>query len=147
MPDPISLITGGISITQGVLQGLDFIKGIAGSNIISGYFRHDGTRIEGTKKVEILIHPSEENPSVWWYQVKPLEDYAFMRVPVVGSGVHELLGLVKGEDNPDADYWRWIATTRPGVIVGGQKDTPNAKVDFVVIGYRPKAIVKHFSSE
>ena len=77
----------------------------------------------------------------------PLEDYAFMRIPVVDSGVHELLGLVAGEENPNADYWRWIATTRPGVIVGGQKDTPNAKVDFVVVGYRPKAIAKHFSSE
>lgn len=147
MTDPISIIAGGFSIAQSALRGLDFIRGIAGSNVISGYFRHDSTRIEGSEKVEILIKPSEENSSVWWYQVEPLEDYAFIRVPVVDSGVHELLGTIVGQENPDVDYWRWIATTRPGVIVGGQKDAPNAKVDFVVIGYRPKAIVKHFSSE
>ena len=147
MQDPISLISGGISIAQGVLQGLDFIRGIAGSKVISGYFRHDGTRIEGSEKVEILVHPSEKNPSVWWYQVKPVEDYAFMRIPVVDSGVHELLGLVAGEPNPDADYWRWIVTTSPGVIVDGRTDAPNVKVDFVVVGYRPRAVIKHFSSE
>jgi len=150
MTDPISLITG-ISIAKSVLQGLNFIKSIAGSNVISGYFRHDGSRIEGSEKVEVLVHHNEENASVWWYQVKPFEDYAFRRIPVVDSGVHELLGVVVGEENPeenpDANYWRWIATTRPGVIVGGQEDAPNAKVDFVVVGYRPKAIIEHFSSE
>ena len=64
MADPISIIAGGFSIAQRALRGLDFIRGIAGSNVISGYFRHDGTRIEGREKVEILIKPSEENSSV-----------------------------------------------------------------------------------
>jgi hypothetical protein len=77
--------------------------------------------------------------------VKPLEDYAFVREPTVESCAYELVGQVAGEPNPDALYWRWIAPVLPGRIYGG--DSINLKVDFLVFGYKPKALIKHFSSK
>lgn len=143
--DPISAISGGVSIAQGLMQFVGYVRGIAGSNVISGYFKWDGTRIEGSDKIEVERHPSGNDEAVWWFSVKELSGYVFLRMPLIESCTHELVGLVEGEKNPDARYWRWVAQERQGVIVGGQKQPPNLKVEFVVIGYRPKALIKHFS--
>ena len=78
--------------------------------------------------------------------MKPIPDYTFVRIPVAGSGLQELLGHVAGESDPDYRYWRWVALPKPNVIVGGNYDPPNAKVDFMIVGYKPKAVIKHFSS-
>jgi hypothetical protein len=75
--------------------------------------------------------------------VKPTEDYVFVREPVTPSCAHELVGTVVGEAQPDSRFWRWIAPVLPGRIYGGS-DPPNLKVDFLVFGYRPKALLKHF---
>ena len=145
MIDPISATSGGVAITQGILHFLGYIKGIASSDVISAYFSWDGTRVEGDDKIEVEKHKDEDCHDTWWYAVKPLPDYTFVRIPVTASGIQELLGRVSGESNPDSSYWRWVALPEPGVIVGGNYTPPNAKVDFMVIGYKPKAVIKHFS--
>ena len=83
---------------------------------------------------------------MWWFSVKDLADYTFVRLPVIESCTHELVGCVGGDKNPDPRYWRWVAQERQGVIVGGQSSPPNVKVDFMVVGYRPKALIKHFTT-
>jgi hypothetical protein len=143
--DPISVVSGGVGIAQGLMQFLGYLRGIAGSNIISAHFNWDGTRNEGSDKIEVEKHPSKEGDGIWWFSVKEQADYVFIRMPVIESCAHELVGLVAGENNPDARYWRWVAQERQGVIVGGQNQPANLKVDFIVIGYRPKALIKHFS--
>ncbi len=65
-------------------------------------------------------------------------------MPVIQSALYELLGSIKGEDNPDARIWRWVANQEQGTIVDGGWIPPSVKVEFVVIGYRAKAITKHF---
>ena len=147
MIDPISLASGGIAITQGTLHFLGYIKGVATSDVISAYFSWDAERVEGTDKIEIQKYTEEESPETWWYSVKPLPDYTFVRIPVMASGIQEVLGHVVGESNPDSRYWRWVALPQPGTIVGGNYKPPNAKVDFMVIGYKPKAVIKHFSQQ
>lgn len=147
MVDPISVVSGGISITQSILHFLGYIKGLATSDVISAHFSWDGTRAEGSDKIEIEKHTEEKSPETWWYTVKPLPDYMFVRIPLTASGIQELLGCVSGESNPDSCYWRWVALPKPGVIVGGNYTPPNAKVDFMVIGYKPKAVIKHFSQQ
>lgn len=87
-----------------------------------------------------------ENGPVWWFSVKESPGYSFVRIPLIQSGVYELLGMIEGEANPDARYWRWVAQVRQGVIIGGGTEPPNAKVDFIIVGYRPRALIKHFSS-
>ena len=140
--EEISAISGGVTISRGVLEFLGFIKGVAESNVISALFRSDGSRIEGSEEIVIETH-TDDRPDIWWFEVKELEDYTFIRIPTIESCVDELAGSVKGEKNPDARFWRWVVRARQGTIVGG--DPPNIKVDFVVVGYRPKALINYFS--
>lgn len=144
MVDLISVVTGGITITHGVLQFLEYLKGVRDTNIISAFFGWDGIRIDGSEIIEIEKHLIQDQDDVWWFCVKEVPEYTFIRLPVIESCVDELAGLVEGEKNPDARYWRWIAKVRQGVIIGGQYIPPNIKVDFLVIGYRPKALINHF---
>jgi hypothetical protein len=124
-------------------QFLTFLRGVAGANVIAAQFKWDGTRVDGSDKIIIHKHREQEYPDRFWYEVEPLEDYTFVRFPVVESSAHELVGAVKGQANPDARYWRWVAPVPPGAIVGGER--PNLMVDFVVVGYRPKALLKYFT--
>ena len=137
-----------------IFHGLDFIRDIADSGVVSAYFDWDGSRIEGSDKI-VVVKQAEgaedgeeppENDGIWWFYVEEVRDYAFVRIPLVESGIDELLARLAGEANPDARFWRWVARPRTGVIVGGQNDLPNVKVPFIVIGYKPKALLDYFKS-
>ncbi len=136
-----------MGIAKGVLQAIEFIQKIAGTGVISAYFRYDGTRVEGSEKIEIELSVSEKDKAVWWYSVKPVDDYVFVRIATIESCAHELVGTIVGEPMPDAKYWRWIAPVLPGRIYGGGGDPSNLKVDFMVFGYRPKALIKAFAAK
>lgn len=142
----LSSISGSFEVAKGVFAALEFVKNLADSSVISGYFRYDGTRVEGSEKIEIELHPLKDTPAVWWFSVKPVPEYVFVRIPLVESCAHELVGTVVGEKQPDALYWRWVAPVLPGRIYGAE-EPPNLKVDFMVFGYKPKALIKHFSSK
>ena len=146
MSDPISVISSSFTTTESFVKFFDSIKSIAGSNVISGYFKYDGTKVEGSDKIVIEVHSDEKCKEVFWLSVQALDDYAFVRMPINESCVHELIGIVDGKKLPNPRYWRWVAKPRPNVIVGGNYTPPNVKMDFIVIGYRPKAIIKHFST-
>jgi hypothetical protein len=142
----ISVISGGIQVAKSGWAFLEYLRSVAGADVISAYFRYDGTRVEGSTKVEVELHAVEGQSSVWWFSVKPLSDYAFVREPVNPSCAHEIVRQVAGEALPDSRYWRWVAPTLPGRIYGGS-EPPNLKVDFLVFGYRPKALLKHFGEK
>ena len=146
MTDPLSVVVGGLAIGQGALQFLSYVRSVAGTKVISAYFKWDGTRLEGSDKIEIDKHSDQPDATVWWYSVKPQKDYVFVRIPVVESGTHELLGQVNDEPNPDYRYWQWVPQGPQGVIADGGTQPVNVKVGFIVVGYRPKALIKHFSS-
>ena len=143
MPDPISVISGGVSIVQGLWQFLGFVRTVTGADVISAYFNWDGTRLEGNEQVVVEKDPDADDHS-WWFHVRDDLDYVYLRFPVVDSCAHELVGTLSGQSNPDARYWRWVAPVPPGAIAGGRR--PNLAVNFVVVGYRPKALVSYFSS-
>ena len=145
MIDP-SFISGGLGVAERGWALLEYLRSVVGADVISAFFKYDGTRVEGSEKLEIEMHTTEDKPYVWWYSVKPIEDYAFVREPVTPSCAHEIVGQVEGEALPDSRFWRWIAPVLPGRIYGGD-DPPNLKVDFMVFGYRPKALLKHFGEK
>ena len=146
MGELISSISSGISIASGIWQSLGYIRGIAGAQTISALFRYDGTRIHGSEKVVIDRLYDQQRSDLWWYSVRPVADYVFVRVPIAQSGIDERIGQIEGEQLPDTLYWRWVAKPKSGVIVDGREEPPNVKTDFIVVGYKPKAVIEHFSS-
>ena len=90
--DPIGTLSGGLSIGQGILQFLGYIKNIGSSDVISAFFDWNGERITGSNKIEIEKHPQQNNAATWFYSVKPLSEYAFVRIPLIGSGIQESPG-------------------------------------------------------
>lgn len=140
-------IVGGLSdasaalgLAKDVWGILSFLRSIGNKDIISAYFSSDGTRLEGSEEIDIIIHRDENEMAVWFYEVKPVDGYVFVREPVSPTCSHEIVGSDVGVANPDSRYWRWIAPVLPGRIYGGS-NPPNLKVDFVVFGYRPKALI------
>lgn len=102
--------------------------------IISALFAWDCKRIYGDEKIEIEKHNLEDN--IWFYSVKDLEDYIFIRIPTNAGGVIESLGTPSGDKNKDSKYFRYIAV--PDGHIYGAKEFSNVKVSFMVIGYKPK---------
>lgn len=136
--DPITIVGGGI---QGAVQLAKYLKSVAGTDVISAMFTSDGKRVYGTDHISIHVFPV--STGVWFYRVNDVEGYSFVRMPVIESCAIELVGKLVGETNPDSRIWRWVAPTPPGVIVSGETG-PNVTVDFIVVGYRPKALVAQF---
>ena len=134
-------VATGIGLAKEAWGLLNYLRSIGNDDIISAYFSHDGQRIAGSLLLEIELHKNQQNGEVWFYQVKPRDGYVFLREPVNPSCAHELVGQEAGEKNPDSRFWRWVAPVLPGRIYGGQ-EPPNLKVDFVVFGYRPVALIE-----
>jgi len=142
----IDKIVSAIGWIKSGYETLKFVREIAGSDVISAYFKHDGTKVGGSKDISVNLHCKTEDNTIWWYSVKPLDDYIFIRTPLIESCAHEIVGREEGQEQPDARYWRWVATGLPGRIYGGDSDV-NLKVDFLIYGYKPKALIKHFSTQ
>ncbi len=137
-------ISGAVGLTKDIFGFLSWIKTVVGSDVISAYFRFDGTRVSGSKRVEIEMHKNG-SPRIFWLSVKELKDYVFVRFPINDSGCDEIIGMIEGQ-YPDPRYWRWVASPRQGVIVDGGHEPDNAKVDFIIVGYRPSAIIRHLQN-
>lgn len=140
----IEQIVSGYYLAKSGFEILNIVREISGASVISAYFRHDTTHVMGSKKINVDIHPDSENKAIWWYSVQLIDDYIFIRTPLIESCAHEMVGTEEGKEQPDARYWRWVAPTLPGQIYGGE--AVNLKVDFLVYGYKPKALIKHFST-
>ncbi len=145
--DPITLstVSSALAIARTAFGGLGYILGVKGAGVISAHFAADGQRIGCSDKIEVEKHETEDK-GAWWFSVKDVKDYTFVRIPLVDSCLDELAGMKQGEVNPDARYWRWTARPTTGVIVDGSRSAPNINVQFIVVGYKPKALLKHFAS-
>jgi hypothetical protein len=137
MVDPAT----GLAIAQGGFAALQFVRGVIGDDgAIAASFDARGNRTAGDDRIDVERRDGSTD-DVWWFSVG-LEDYTFERLPVIASAI-EQHGTEDGAVNPDARFWRWVAPTSPGAITSGTH--PNLLVDFVVIGYKPRALVEHFS--
>jgi hypothetical protein len=61
MVDPSS-ISASVDLAKGGWELLEYLRKVAGADVVSAYFRYDGTRIEGSSKIEIELHPLEAIP-------------------------------------------------------------------------------------
>lgn len=142
MPDlSLGTVSTGIGLAKTGFDVLSFVRGLSEENTISAFFSWDGTRLHGDDRLTVERHHIEDDESVWFYSVDGPAEFEFRRFPAVDSVV-ELLGTKVGEMSPDARFWRWVGNTLPGRIYGGT--AASVKVDFVVVGFKPKALVDHF---
>lgn len=141
MIDPQSVISYG----KDLFGLLNFIKGIVGSEVISAYCRWDATKVEGSNKIDVQRIETEAK-EVFWFNVTPIDNYVFVHFPLNGNGCEEIIGTIDNNPLADPNYWRWVQQSKSGTIVSGDYVPPNAKVDFVVVGYKPKAITRHLSN-
>lgn len=140
----LSEIQGSVGLAKDLFGFLSWIKNIAGSDVISAYFLFDGHKVSGSESINIEMHKTSSE-KIFWLSVKNINDYVFVRFPINDSGCYELIGQKEGE-YPDPKYWRWVPTPKRGVLVDGNFEPPNAKVDFIVVGYKPDAIIKEYKS-
>lgn len=151
MSDKLQLVTLAASAGRTGWQALEFIRGLAGADAISTYFSWDGTRLDGDSRIEVRRRPGEANPDLyWWFEVLPVTDYVFTRHAVNDVAI-ELVGILTGKSvehsAPDARYWCWVAPRPPGQIENVGTRQPNLRVEFIVVGYKPRALLRHFSSK
>jgi hypothetical protein len=109
-------------------------------------FDEEGKRTDGSNKIEVVRHNDPDRAGIWWYTVKEVPGYVFDRIPLTVSCVEEMPGRINGEQNPRAIIWRWYAPERQGVIIDGSSRPSNIKVSFIVVGYKPKALLRYFTS-
>ena len=107
------------------------------AKILAALFDPDGSRLEGDDQISVEVHRESDDSDVWWYEIKPLDDYEFIRIPVNVSAVVESLGQIEGKPGRDADYFRYVPV--PDGRIRGK--LPSVRINFMVFGYRPKDLL------
>jgi len=138
-----TLTTVGTAIQQAISLG-KFLKELGETEVIAAHFDANGERISGSSDIEIQRITMKGREDVWYFMVGEVPGYTFVRAPVIDSVAVELPATRQGEKNADANIWRWVSTRLPGVIYSGE-DPPNLRVEFVVVGYRTEAVIKHLT--
>jgi len=134
-----SNIETGIGLGKSALEFIKLVRGITNTDVISAMFDAKGKYLHGSTEIKLDIIEGK-NASEWWFTVQYLKEYSFIRFPVIESVAEEMVGLEIGSLNPDSKYWRYIAKGTSSTIRGG--DFPNILVEFLVFGYKPKALLK-----
>ena len=63
--EELAAATTAVSVGKTLFHGLDFIRGIADTSVISAYFKWDGSRIAGNRNIEIE-RQADGNFGVCW---------------------------------------------------------------------------------
>ncbi|HIA14364.1 MAG TPA: hypothetical protein EYN74_05680, partial [Nitrospirales bacterium] len=103
----LATMSATVVVGRGILDLAWKVKEISGSDVISGHFAWEGNRISGSEKITVSRCTKEDDETIWWFSVDEVQEYTFIRMPVIQSGLYELLGQKVGEDNPDEQFWRW----------------------------------------
>lgn len=106
--------------------------------VISALFKWDGTRLEGDERIKTERITVGDLQDKWFYRVKEVEGYVFVYMPVIPT-VYVDYGTLQGDQNPDAKVFRFVGNIFSPVISGGN---PNVRVDFIVVGYKPKDLLQ-----
>lgn len=139
----ISQANEAILLSSQIWQMLIFIKHVKGSGMLSAQFDGLGNFEQGDESITLEVVPGARH-DIWYFNVKELQDYTFIRFPLNPSPSEEICGQINGEQNPQANFWRWAQRARSGTIVDGGTDPSNLLVSFIVVGYKPKALLAEF---
>ncbi len=145
MTDPISLGAASIAVAQGGVGFLEFLWSKAKeADVIAALFDHEGDRLAGDDRIVVHALPGESTDgkaTLVWYQIVAIVGFEF--VPYATNPYLETrLSNVTG--HPDRRVWRWVYPPHLGMAHGGRPDAETVDTNFIVIGYKPSAIVRHF---
>lgn len=138
--DPVSIGTAVASPAWAAVRSL-----VGRNNIIAAYFDPHGERRHGDKRISVKKDESASE-NIWYFEVDDVDDYVFTRMAVAADAAVEQFGTEVGKLNPNPRFFRWVAPVLPGRIYGGDQP-PNALVPFVVVGYKPKVLVRELSGD
>lgn len=105
--------------------------------IISALFDAEGNRKEGDSRIEVRKILPSNNPEQWFYNIKSVDDFVFIYMPVIPS-VYVDYGIPADKKYMDANFFRFVGTPISAVM-GGRAQ--NVAVDFLVVGYKPKDLL------
>ena len=146
MTDPITVVAAGTTAARGGLGLVEFLwdKG-RDADVLAALFDPDGARIEGSDRIQINRIPGSTEGQ-WWY--RPVLIAGFELIPYATNpylGVREIGRATGGQLRArDRLVWRWVEPPPLGFVFNANYDPVNAETNFVVVGYKPSAIVKHF---
>ena len=103
--------------------------------VVSALFSWEGSKIKGDPRIAVSVHkggPGEED--LWWYQIEPLEDYRFLRIPVHPGSIVESACREPNQPNSDTRSFRYVSG--PSGAVQGHP-LSNIRVSFMVFGNKP----------
>jgi hypothetical protein len=140
--DPLA----GATLVSGANDGLSLIQflwsKVQEADVIGALFDPDANRLEGDYRIDVRrIGYTGQTDDFWWYL--PVKVSGFEFVPYA---TNPYLELQFGETQPDRyTIWRWVFPPQRGFVWNGERLVPNAATNFMVVGYSPGAIVRHFT--
>lgn len=144
----IETIGAGIGAAGTLLGWLRDLRGLVSpDDMIAAQFDAEGNRKGGNESIKLHKVPVPNEPKVWFFMAVRVEGFHFVPVALVPEADIEY-GMVEGQTQKDGTVWRWTAPLKQGMIHGlaeGRRHLDNFAVPFIVVGYRPKALLAAFA--
>jgi hypothetical protein len=112
--DPSSIVAG-VELGKSGWSLLQTLRSIAEAGTIGAYFRYDGTRVDGSAKINVELHYEGQAPGVWWYSVSALGESLRYRArrPRKGRSTARLDLLAMGGIHTSRTHLRRRRSTEP----------------------------------
>ena len=143
MTDPITTVASLTTASQAGLGLLQFLwSKVKEADVIAAVFAANGERADGDERIAVERVPfTGHGVDRWWYV--PVLLSGFELVPYSTNPYLELkFGQLPG--TPPRPAWRWTYPPELGFVWNGERVVPNAPSNFIIVGYRPAAIARHF---
>lgn len=123
-----------------ILSIVNFLsEEIDDASVLSALFKYDGARLKGDPKIVVDVMNVSNNTNIWFYKVRPIDNYVFVSVPVNPS-LYVDYGKMNGEKGLSANTFRYVSNPLSSFTEGG---ATNVSVDFMVFGYRPEDLLSY----
>jgi hypothetical protein len=146
MTDPLTGAATAATLGRGALGVVEFLwDKVREADVIAREFDPDGRPFDvGDERIN--VRRINQDSTHWWYSVILVVGFEF--VPFATNPHFEIrLGTLQGDLRPrDRIAFRWVIPPALGFVFNQGEDRATVETNFVIVGYRPAAIVRHFSA-
>jgi hypothetical protein len=147
MTDPLSGVAAAAAVGRAGLGTLGFLwDKVREADVIAREFDPDARPFDGgDERITVVRMADAADDTHWWYRVVLVRAFEF--VPYATNPYYEIrFGSVPGEQRArDRLVFRWVLPPPVGYVFNSGSDPANVETNFVVVGYRPAAVVRHFT--